>query len=120
VWVAELMEGSYLPPVVNRQQIFIGPLLASVELLEELRHNIAPVICFVAGLDCLKEEALQFCRKLEKAGVQVDVKEYPLAAHGFSHYREGNKGYRQNDVLDCWGGVVRFLEQAFTTQIPVG
>ncbi|OAL42911.1 alpha/beta-hydrolase [Pyrenochaeta sp. DS3sAY3a] len=120
VWVAELMEGSYLPPVVDKRQIFIGPLLADVELLEELRSNIAPVACFLAGLDCLRGEAMQYCQKLEEAGVQVRVKEYAEAIHGFSHYPEGHKKYRKNDVVDCWEGILRFLEKSFTAQTPGG
>jgi acetyl esterase len=113
VWVAEMMEASYLPPMINKEQIFIAPLLATSQLLEEVRYNIAPVSCYVAGLDCLKDEAIRYCQGLQAAGVEVELKEYAGAVHGFSHYPENSKPFRKGDVEDCWNSISRVLEQAF-------
>lgn len=112
-WMAELMEACYLPPGVNKDQIFVAPLLADQLLLKELQPNIAPVACYVAGRDCLKGEAVQYCRKLEEAGVGVKLKEFPEAIHGFSHYKEDNKKFRKQDVEDCWDDILAFLGRAF-------
>lgn len=116
VWVAELMEGAYLPPSVEKEQIFVGPVLAGNDLLQELKQHIAPVTCLIAGLDCLKDEALQYCRHLEDVGIDVSVKEYPEAIHGFSHFREGNKNFRKDDVEKCWRAVSDSLRHAFKSR----
>ncbi|KAF2180147.1 alpha/beta-hydrolase [Zopfia rhizophila CBS 207.26] len=117
VWVAELMEASYLPPYVEKEQIFVAPLLITSYLLRELQPQVAPAACYVAGLDCLKDEAVQYCRKLENAGVNACLKEYPEAVHGFSHYKEGSKDFRKGDVGDCWESICRFLEGAFSVDM---
>lgn len=113
IWVAEFMEASYLPPIIDKNQIFVAPLSATPQLLEQMRQNIAPVSCYVAGLDCLKDEATQYCRRLEAGGVKVELKEYAEAIHGFSHYPENSKKFGKDDVEDCWNSVARVLEQAF-------
>ncbi|KAF2742825.1 Alpha/beta hydrolase fold-3 [Sporormia fimetaria CBS 119925] len=113
VWMAEMMEACYLPPGIEKDQIFIAPLLASSSLLKELQPKVPPVSCHVAGLDCLQDEAVQYCRHLEMAGVQVELKEYPEANHGFSHYKEDNKEFCKQDVEECWESVLGFLERAF-------
>jgi acetyl esterase/lipase len=113
VWAAEMMEASYLPPYVKKDQIFVAPVSADVELLQSLQPNLAPAIIIVAGLDCLALEAMEYAGNLKKAGVKVMVKEYPEAIHGFSHYKEGSKDYRKDDVDDCWEEVVKFLAVRF-------
>lgn len=113
VWVAEMMEASYLPPMIDKKQIFIAPLLATPQLLEEIRQNIPPLSCYIAGLDCLKHEAVQYCRKIKAAGVKVTLKEYTQAIHGFSHYPENSEKFRKDDVEDCWNSISQVLEQAF-------
>lgn len=107
------MEASYLPPSVDKDQIFIAPLSAKVELLEQLRRNIAPVACYVAGLDCLKVEAIEYCEKLKAAGVKVHTEVYANAVHGFTHYPEGSKNFRESDVEGCWDHVFRSLQIVF-------
>lgn len=113
VWVAEMMEASYMPPLVNKKQIFIAPLLATPQLLSEMRPNIAAVSCYVAGLDCLKNEAIQYCQKLEEAGVKVQLKSYARAIHGFSHCPENSEKFRKDDFKDCWDSISHVLERAF-------
>jgi hypothetical protein len=51
VWAAEMMEASYLPPYIDKQQVFVAPLTAEVELLKQLR--LPPVLVINAGMDCI-------------------------------------------------------------------
>ncbi|KAF4626770.1 hypothetical protein G7Y89_g11386 [Cudoniella acicularis] len=111
VWVAGMMEACYLPPCVDKNQIFIAPLLAEVPLLKEL--EIPPAIILTAGLDCLKEEAVSYSRKLKEAGHAALLTEYPLAIHGFTHYQPGNKEYREDDVIGSWNEIIEALKAAF-------
>lgn len=110
--MAELMEACYLPPGVNKETIFVAPLLAEVSLLKTLQPQLAPVACYTAGMDCLESEAVHFCERLKEAGVPVVTKNYPEAEHGFSHYKEGSKEYRKHDVEDCWARIVEYLGNA--------
>lgn len=116
-WAAEMMEGSYLPPYVKKDQIFVAPLSADVELLKSLQPLLPPAVIMVAGLDCLGLEAMEYAENLRKAGVKVLVKEYPEAIHGFSHYKDGSKEYRKNDVDDCWEEVVKSLAERFACRV---
>ncbi|KAF5855316.1 hypothetical protein ETB97_009450 [Aspergillus alliaceus] len=109
--VAELMEASYLPPSVAKEQIFIAPLLANPALLNQLQ--VPSALILTAGMDCLKDEAELYARNLEIAGVCVKIKQYPDAIHGFSHYMEGHRGFRAVDVADCWKEVCDVLNNVF-------
>lgn len=109
--VAELMEASYLPPSVLKEQIFVGPLLATPALLKQL--EVPTALILTAGMDCLKDEAELYARNLEDAGVCVKIKQYPQAIHGFSHYKEGHKEFRAVDVADCWKEVCDALNNVF-------
>lgn len=109
--VAELMEASYLPPSVVKDQIFVAPLLASPALLKQLQLPAALIL--IAGMDCLKDEAELYARNLQDAGICVDIKQYSDAIHGFSHYTEGNRGFHAADVADCWTKVCDALNNVF-------
>ena len=104
VWAATLMEASYLPPYIDKYQVFIAPVDASVDLLWSL--DLPPTLCITAGKDCLKIEAGEYTGKLKQAGVNVAEHEYPQAVHGFSHY----KNEYALEVEDCWERVSKFLE----------
>lgn len=105
VWAATLMEASYLPPHVNKDQIFVAPVNAGVELIASL--YLPPAICITAGKDCLKLEAEEYTRKLRQAGVEVASYEYPDAVHGFSHHKCDFAVERES----CWTRVSRFLKE---------
>ncbi|KAK2733131.1 hypothetical protein FQN55_003745 [Onygenales sp. PD_40] len=115
VAVAELMEASYLPPHVDKEQIFVAPLLADIALLKQLQDQIPRAVVFTAGLDCLKDEAETYVQRLQDAGVYVRSKQYPEAIHGFSHYKEGSKDFRK-DVEDCWRIICEELQVAFRSK----
>ncbi|KAK2741420.1 hypothetical protein FQN55_008336 [Onygenales sp. PD_40] len=100
IWLMEMMEGSYMPPYVDKEQIFTAPLNADVSLLRRLELPEAVVV--TAGLDALKEEGGRYAAKLEEAGVKVVFREFAEANHGFTVFSETNKGYRKEDVEGCW------------------
>lgn len=111
VWTASMMEGSYLPPYVDKNQVFIAPLLADTALLKQLK--LPPAVILIAGMDCLKYEAHAYADKLREAGVKVAATEYPEAIHGYSHYKEDHKLYRADDVKDSWMRICEGLKTAF-------
>ncbi|KIX10716.1 uncharacterized protein Z518_01800 [Rhinocladiella mackenziei CBS 650.93] len=113
IWAAEMMEASYLPPYIDKHQIFVAPLTAEVELLKQLR--LPPALVINAGMDCLKYESRAYAEKLQQAGVNVSVREYPQAIHGFTHYKEGDKDYRKEDVEGSWREICNALKAAFDT-----
>ncbi|GJC86496.1 arylesterase [Colletotrichum liriopes] len=108
VWVAGMMEAAYLPPYIDKEQIFISPLETPVGLLGSLRPP--PTLCLTAGKDCLKFEAQAYTKKLREAGVEVTEHEYPGVVHGFSHH----KGKYFEEVEDCWRRVEEFLLTQFS------
>lgn len=110
-WVASMMEASYLPPYIDKSSIFVAPMNADLSLLESLKPPSAMVL--TAGKDCLKLEAELYAEKLKQAGVTLTFHEYPEAIHGFSHYKEGSKDFRREDVEDCWKRVCDALKMAF-------
>ncbi|KAJ4212363.1 hypothetical protein NW759_011751 [Fusarium solani] len=112
-WAATTMEASYLPPYIDKSQVFVSPLMAEGSLLRSLQPPSA--IVMVAGKDCLKLEAEKYVENLKMAGVSVTKHKYPAAIHGFSHYKENNKGFRKEDVEDCWEQIARALQVSFCT-----
>ncbi|KAI8725667.1 Abhydrolase-3 domain-containing protein [Fusarium sp. LHS14.1] len=112
-WAATMMEASYLPPYIDKSQIFVSPLRTEVSLLNSLQPPSA--IVMVAKKDCLKLEANKYVENLKMAGVSVTKCEYPEAIHGFSHYGENNKDFRKEDVEDCWEQIARALQVSFCT-----
>ncbi|PGH14608.1 hypothetical protein AJ79_02943 [Helicocarpus griseus UAMH5409] len=113
--IAELMEESYLPPYVEKEQIFVAPVLADVGLLNKLQ--VPRALILVAGLDCLKDEAEAYAHTLQEAGVPVKLERYPQAIHGFSHYKEGSKDFRKDDVMDCWKKICEDLQLSFQMSV---
>jgi acetyl esterase/lipase len=107
-----MMEDSYLPPYIEKEQIFVAPLVADVKLLRELK--IPKTLVITAGKDCLKDEAAAYAVKLKEAGHKVNFTEYPESIHGFTHYEEGNKEYRGGDVIGSWNEVCKAFNDAFS------
>jgi len=110
-WAATMMEASYLPPYIDKSQVFVSPLSAEISLLKSLKPPSAIVV--TAGKDCLKLEGRKYVENIRKAGVSVESREYPEAIHGFNHYQEGNKDFRKEDVRDCWERISKALERSF-------
>ena len=111
VWVATLMEASYLPPQVDTHQIFIAPVDADTDLLKSLK--LAPILCITARKDCLRYEAKEYLKNLQKAGHSTEQRECVDAIHGFSHHK---KDY-EKDREDCWRWVTQFLQQKLHGEI---
>ncbi|KAK5102933.1 hypothetical protein LTS08_003735 [Lithohypha guttulata] len=107
---AELMEGAYLPPTIDKKQIFVAPTLADPALLRELK--VPRALLLLAGRDCLVFEGQRFGANLKAAGIRTVVHEYPDAIHGFSHYKKG-ADFRPEDVENCWVRICDALSEAF-------
>lgn len=110
VSIAQLMEDAYLPLYIDRSCIFVRPMLLKDELLRSL--TLPPALIITAGMDCLATEAELYAAKLAKGGVRVALQDYPLAKHGFSHYKKG-PDFRPADVEHCWKRVSDQLQAAF-------
>ncbi|KAG4277677.1 hypothetical protein FPRO04_14055 [Fusarium proliferatum] len=115
VWAVSMMEASYLPPYIDKTQIFVAPLNADVPLIKSLAPPSAVIL--TAGQDCLKREAQLYSEKLKQADVSLLFHEYPDAIHGFSHYTEGSKDFRKEDVEDCWSRICSVLQEAFASKV---
>lgn len=107
VWAASLMEASYLPPYIEKNQIFIAPVNSSVDLLQSLQ--LPPTLCVKAGQDCLKLEAEEYVGKLRSANAKLLMLDFPTATHGFSHHRTDYEEER----TQCWEQVHTFLKECF-------
>ncbi|KAM0330224.1 hypothetical protein ACHAQA_004399 [Verticillium albo-atrum] len=109
VTILEMMEAAYVPPYVDGRQVFVAPMLAEADLLRELQPNLAPSLIIIAGLDALDREAAEYSEQLEAAGVEVVTKTYPEAVHAYTHAKEGQEGWRGDDVKDTWDQVCAFI-----------
>lgn len=111
-WAGTMMEASYLPPPIDKTQPFVSPSAAEISLLRSL--YLPAALVFTAGRDCLKLEGKRYAERLLESGVDVTTVEYPEAIHGFSHYKEGSKDFRKDDVEDCWARITSALQERFS------
>jgi acetyl esterase len=68
-----------LPSAISGDDPKASPLLGNL-------NNLAPHLLFVAGRDPLREEGIMYARKLESAGVSVQLSVYKGVPHNFAHY----------------------------------
>ena len=68
--------GNYLREEADRLDWRFAPLLATLE-------GVAPAWIAVAQYDPLRDEGVEFARRLEAAGVDVELVEYPGMIHAF-------------------------------------
>ena len=69
--------GSYLPADVDRRQPMISPLFAT-----DLA-GLPPALVIIAEYDPLRDEGLAYARRLQEAGVAVQVEHFANSMHGF-------------------------------------
>ncbi|PNP78656.1 hypothetical protein FNYG_08002 [Fusarium nygamai] len=111
-WIARAMEQSYLPPRVFKDDIFVSPVAASVELLREL--DVPPALLFTGSLDCLKEEGFCYAQNLTKSGKEVSFHEFGGGTHGFSVKPKEGGSDAQIIYEECWDRICRSLQEAFS------
>ncbi|KAF5544636.1 carboxylesterase [Fusarium mexicanum] len=110
-WMARAMEHSYLPPRVFKDDIFVFPVAASVDLLREL--DIPPAVLFTGSLDCLKEEGFRYAQNLTKSGKEVIFHEFQGGTHGFSVKPQDGSTEAQAIYEECWARICHSLKEAF-------
>jgi acetyl esterase len=69
--------GHYVPDPDARSHPLASPLR-----VDDLR-GLPPAFVVVAGYDPLRDEGVEYARRLGEAGVRVDLREFPDAVHGF-------------------------------------
>lgn len=69
----------YLPPEANPLEPGISPLHAAHHA------SLPPTTIVVAGHDPLHDEGVMYAERLRKAGVPVDLFDYPRMVHGFAN-----------------------------------
>jgi acetyl esterase len=75
----EMFESCYCEPQ-ERSDVYVSPLLASIEQLT----GLPPAIIISAGIDSLEKEDGTYAARLKEAGVPVEYYHYPDVAHGFT------------------------------------
>ncbi|EXK38466.1 hypothetical protein FOXG_04759 [Fusarium oxysporum f. sp. lycopersici 4287] len=111
-WMARAMEQSYLPPRICKDEIFVSPAAASVELLREL--DVSPAMLFTGSLDCLKEEGFCYAQNLTKGGKEVTFHEFEGGTHGFSVKPQEGSAEAQIMYEECWARICHSLRDAFS------
>jgi acetyl esterase len=71
---------SYLPDAARRAEWQASPLLAASHA------GLPPTLLIAAGRDPLRDEGLAYAEALRRAGVSVDLDEYPGQIHGFLEF----------------------------------
>lgn len=67
----------YVPEGVDHRDPRLSPLFA------EVPEGVAPAYVATAGFDPLRDEGEAYARKLEEAGVKVELRRFPDQIHGF-------------------------------------
>lgn len=111
-WMARAMEQSYLPPRVCKDDIFVCPVAAGIELLREL--DIPPAVLFTGSLDCLKEEGFCYAQNLAKSGKEVTFHEFKGGTHGFSVKPQDGSTEAQVIYEECWSRICHSLRESFS------
>jgi acetyl esterase/lipase len=111
-WMAMAMEQSYLPPKVCKDDIFVSPVAAGVDLLREL--DVPPAVLFTGSLDCLKEEGFSYAQSLAKSGKEVIFHEFQGGTHGFSNKPKERTSGAQIIYEECWSRICHSLRDAFS------
>ncbi|KAH7255120.1 alpha/beta hydrolase fold-domain-containing protein [Fusarium redolens] len=111
-WMAMAMERSYLPPKVCKDDIFVSPVAAGVDLLREL--DVPPAVLFTGSLDCLKEEGFSYAQNLAKSGKEVIFHEFQGGTHGFSNKPKERTSGAQIIYEECWSRICHSLRDAFS------
>ena len=73
----ELAGRCYVPDGVDHRDPRLSPLFA------EVPEGVAPAYVATAGFDPLRDEGEAYARKLEEAGVKVELRRFPDQIHGF-------------------------------------
>ncbi len=73
------------PVVLAADDPLISPLLGRLD-------GLPPALVQTAGLDPLRDEGLEYGRRLAALGIETTVTNYPYAPHGFASFPGASKG----------------------------
>ena len=87
---------SYLSDFQHSREPFCSPVYATNEQLT----GLPPALLIVAGIDPLYPEGLRYSKKLEKAGVPLELHDFKESVHGFTHYGKPDAEEAQIVIID--------------------
>ena len=73
----DVAESSYIRTGTDKRDPRLSPIYA------EVPDGVAPAFVVTAGFDPLRDEGEAYARKLEEAGVKVELRRFPDQIHGF-------------------------------------
>ena len=73
----DVAQAAYIPADVDTSDPRVSPMYADVP------DGVAPAFIVTAGFDPLRDEGEAYARKLEDAGVKVELRRFPDQIHGF-------------------------------------
>lgn len=79
---AATYDACYIDPVQAK-----NPLVSPVYATEGELAKLPPSLIILAGRDSLHDEGAMYAELLKKAGVKVELHEFPEEKHGFTYYR---------------------------------
>ena len=97
--IAQVFNDCYVTPQQAREP-HASPVFASLEDLQ----GLPPALVLLAGMDSLHAEGLKYAGMLKDAGVEVEIRDYPQAAHGFTLNDS-------DDARDAIGKMAEFLKK---------
>ncbi len=97
--MAQIFDACYIDPAEAKDP-YASPVYAGPDDLA----GLPPALIIVAGRDSLHDEGLKYAEMLTAAGVDVEIHDYPEAAHGFTLGESG-------EAMDARGKMVRFLSR---------
>ena len=93
---------SYLSDFQHSREPYCSPVYATKEQLA----GLPPALLIVAGIDPLYPEGLRYGKKLEEAGVTLELHDFKEAVHGFTHYGKP-------DAQEAMDIIVKFIKKHF-------
>ena len=100
--ISRIYNESYVPEREDRKNPLASPMFADVRALS----GFPPTLVITAGYDSLCTEAMQFANRLAEQGVEVMIRCFLHASHGFTHSSAP-------DAEAAWQLMSRFLRSHF-------
>jgi len=93
---------SYLSDFQHSREPYCSPVYATNEQLT----GLPPALLIVAGIDPLYPEGLRYGKRLEEAGVPLELHDFKESVHGFTHYGKP-------DAQEAMDLIVKFIKKHF-------
>ena len=73
----------------------VSPVFATTEQIS----NLPPALIIVAGKDFLRDDGILYSQMLEKAGVIVELHDFPKARHGFTRRKRNSDAKKAHSLI---------------------